>query len=796
LSAQQPDVRASSHALTSAELNAALPDLTMSYRFAALTGGARIRRDRWGIPHIKADDPYDLYFAQGFATAQDRLFQMDFDRLRALGRSAEYLGPSALQQDRYMRSRHIERVSKRDYEVANATVRQVIDAYTDGVNAFIEVTRALPVEYRLLGSEPDRWQPWHCIAVYKLRNTAEGSFQAKLWLARLAAEIGPEKAAKLSPGFLPGSLLTVPPGARDGGPILYAIDALREVVEVSAILQDTAGGSNGWVLGGDHTASGLPLVAGDAHRSLEAPNVYYQAHLIGADFAALGYAIPGVPMLLHFCHNEHVAWGMTSAGVDTQDLFMEQFRVIDGRMGYLHRGQWLSARVEVESLRARGGQVQQIEIVETHHGPIVAGDPRAGAAIALADPGAREGTPWLDATYRAMRAKSADEFETALESWTDRVNNYVYADVHGSFGYVLRGRIPLRDSSNGWGPVAGWTGQHEWRGCIPAVELPRVRNPATGWIVTCNQRIVGDDYPYYLTNFGATAHRAERIAYRLAQLQEEQLRSGRRATVADMAALHADQKSIPAMSMQKALRRIANASGPVASAVQDLLDWDCVLAADCRRSALYEMTAAKLAERLIANHHGRLADDLLRVSDAGAEEHWRRHVKPGILAALDANDVTWLAAGESWSSVLSNSIASAVKELETHFGTDRSRWRWGDLHHVALQHPLARTFPEAAAWLNPARVELGGDGDTPLLTGSRVAAGFQVTFASVNRYIHDPSHWSNGRWIVPLGASGHPGSPHYCDQQSLWARIETVAQLWDWDEIGSSTESEQALGGI
>jgi penicillin amidase len=262
-----------------------------------------------------------------------------------------------------------------------------------------------------------------------------------------------------------------------------------------------------------------------------------------------------------------------------------------------------------------------------------------------------------------------------------------------------------------------------------------------------------------------------------------------------MAELHADQKSIPAESVQKALRDMRDLSGPVASAVRDLLDWDCILAAECGKAALYEMTSAKLAERLIREHHGALADDLLRSSDVGAEEHWRRHTKPGLLAALDANDVTWLPAGASWNSILTLAIAAAVADLEARFGPDRSRWRWGDLHEVSLQHPLARSFPDAASLLNPPRVQLGGDGDTPLLTGSRVAGGFQVTFGSVNRYIHDPSNWSNGRWIVPLGASGHPGSAHYCDQQHLWARVKTVPQLWEWDEIAGSAESEQVLRG-
>ena len=282
------------------DLQSALPDVTSPQKFSKLNSGAVINRDRWGIPHIKADDEYDLFFAQGFATAQDRLFQMDFDRMRCLGRVSEYVGAAGLAQDRLMRRRRQDRVAKLDYEVASDAAKNAMDAYADGVNAFIATTSALPVEYKLLDKSPESWEPWHCVVVYKVRNTAEGSFQGKLWLSKLAAEIGPEAAARLTPGYQPGQLLTVPPGSRYSGAVLNAVDELRAVVEATSLLNSTDGGSNGWVISGERTASGLPLVAGDSHRGLEVPNVYYQVHLIGPDFAVLGHSIPGVPMALHF----------------------------------------------------------------------------------------------------------------------------------------------------------------------------------------------------------------------------------------------------------------------------------------------------------------------------------------------------------------------------------------------------------------------------------------------------------------------------------------------------------------
>ncbi|MDA1297604.1 MAG: penicillin acylase family protein [Chloroflexi bacterium] len=777
--------------LTAADLKAALPDVTSPLSFSTLTSGATIRRDKWGIPHIKADNEYDLFFAQGLATAQDRLFQMDYDRMRCLGRLAEYTGASAVPQDTLMRRRRMERVSKLDYAMAGPEAKTALDAYADGVNAFIESIKenigSLPVEYKLLDAKPERWEPWHCVVVYKVRNTAEGSFQGKLWLARLAAEIGPERAAQISPGYQPGSLLTVPPGERYSGPVLNAVDELRAVVEASSMLSDIDGGSNGWAISGDRTKSGLPLVAGDSHRILEAPNVYYQVHLIGPDFAVLGHSVPGVPMALHFCHNEHIGWGMTHGGVDTQDLFVEQFRERDGKTEYMYRDAWLQADVTSEVLRVRDAEDVHVRIVETHHGPVIAGGPSSGAAITLADPGSREGTPWLDAAYRVMKSRSADELEAAFSGWTDRVNNYPYADVHGNFGYTLRGRIPIRGGENGWGPVAGWTGEHEWRGYIPTDELPRSRNPETGWVVTCNQRVVDESYPHYLTNFYGSGFRAERIASRIAEL------AGQKWGVEEMSSIHADVVSVPALALQKALGRANGFDGKTGEAARLLAEWDCVLGVDSAAAALYEMVAAKLTETIVKGNYGSLAHNMLTSLDPGAEEHFRRHLKSAIVVAFESGDESLLQAGTSWEGVLAGSIERAIPELESRLGADWSAWRWGDLHGSAQNHPLSALFPEVADTLNPPRVETAGDGDTPFASASRTGTDFLTGSGPINRYIHDPSDWSNGRWIVPLGASGHPGSPHYADQQQMWAKVETVPQLWDWEQIGREAESEQRL---
>ena len=777
-----------SNQLSNADLLNALPDLESDQPLTGIVSGATVHRDKWGIPHISADNEADLFFAQGFATAQDRLFQMDYDRLRCLGRSSEHLGERGLTQDQLMRRRALKNVAKRDLEVCSPEAKAMITAYTAGVNAFINSDAPLPAEYKLTGTEPEPWEDWHCILVYKVRNTAEGSFQAKLWLAKLAAEIGPYKVAAISPGSQPGALMTVPPGTEYSGPALNAIEELTRVVNATEMLRETDGGSNGWAISGDRTESGLPLVAGDSHRGLEVPNVYYQVHLKGPDFQVLGHSIPGVPMAMHFAHNDHVCWGMTHGGADTQDLFVEQLRRTKDGVEYLFRDEWLKAASSVESISVREATKEEVEIVETHHGPIISGSVDSGWGVAISDPGSNDGTRWVDAAYGAMKSRSADELEKAFDTWTDRVNNYPYADVHGNFGYLFKGRIAIRGTENGWGPVPGWTGDHEWNGYIPNEELPRSKNPDTGWVVTCNQRVVGHDYQHYLTNLYGTDYRARRIRDRIGELV------GSPASVDDMSSIHADTVSIPAQALTGAIINLNSLDGIYSSAAEILSKWDCDLKEDSSAAAIYAASSRELNKQLAIAAYGSLAGGVTGDEpDTGAEDQLRRQLKPDFIQRLGDGSLSDARYGFDAAALVESAFKAGVDYLAARSGNELRNWRWGDLHRTGHSHPLAGAFPDSADLLNPPKVEAAGDGDVPWASGSPTPAEFAIKTGPINRYIHDPSNWINGRWIVPLGSSGHPASPHFSDQQDMWSKVETIPQLWDWDEIAGDAETKQRL---
>lgn len=782
-------------------LAACLPDVTTTQRLPGLSAPVDILRDRWGIPHIRAANEADVFFAQGFATAQDRLWHMDADRHQALGRWAEWVGASGLERDRLLRPAGMGAAAQGDYAVSSRAARSMLDAYAAGVNAFLATTRSLPIEYELLGESPEPWLPWHGLAVYKIRNSLLGTFEPKLLRTRLAATIGPEATARMVRGYPRGWMLTVPPGAQYEGEPLDGTGFLRAAAQAVAELGadparlapgasvDREGGSNGWAVSGAFTASGLPLVAGDSHRALDVPTVYYQVHLSCPEFAVIGHSLPGMPGALHFCHNEHVAWGMTHGVADTQDLFLERFRPAPGGRQYEFRGAWRAAEVRREGLAVRGGAPVDLEVTVTHHGPVIAGDPAAGWGVAIRDPGLLA-TPWPDAALAAMKARSVAQLHAAFAQWTDRVNNYAVADTSGHFGYLHEGRIPIREPAAGWAAVRGWTGQHEWEaGDIPPDELPRALDPACGWAVTCNQRVAGHEYPHYVGLYMGSDHRARRVRARI-----EALPRGA-AGVDDMAAIHAERESIPARAfVGRLLAALAGRPlrGAAAQALAWLHTWDFRLDREAAAPTVYHAARRALVLRLAQSAFGAAAD-LVAQGAAGTDTMVRLIAQEMNLAlAGDGRGDGILPAGATWDGLLRDSFAEGVAALTRQLGADPSAWTWGRVHRTRGRHPLSAVFPDWADHLDPPGHAVHGDGDTPL-AGSFGLAAFTVTGLSVNRYVFDPADWTRSRWIVPGGASGHPGSPHYADQARLHADVEYIPALWAFAQIEAEAETVQRL---
>jgi len=732
---------------------------------------ADIWRDAWGIPHIKARTRDQAFAALGFAHARDRLWQMEALLRRGTGRYAEWLGKSAVSADILARQVDTAGASRRDFELVGAETRAMLESYARGVNAFIATGRR-PIEYKLLGAEPGEWLPWHSIAVMRQIGFLMGSVWWKLWRAAALPIVAVEAAAKLRFEDSGNELLCLPPGL-EKGPYRAALEQLAAgaaaLLEVAAP-DATGGGSNNWALAPERTATGRPLVAGDPHRVLEMPNMYAQLHIACDEFDVIGLTVPGVPGFPHFGHNDKVAWCVTHAFVDIHDLYVERFSP-DGNT-YLFQGQWQPVRRRREEIVVRGEAPVAVDVAETRHGPLIVGDPAKGWGLALRSMQFSEPDRSFDALLPMMRAGSVESLYEATREWGLIDHNLVAGDIAGKIGYRVRAKVPRRPSSNGWLPVPGWSGEHEWDGIVDWSRMPAAIDPPGGAIVTANNRVAENGEDYLCTD-AMPPHRARRVWRRLEALTSP--------TVEDMAAIHRDIETTPGIELRNRLRGLA-ATGK-AAAVRDLiLGWDGRMAADSLGATAYNATRLALT-KLVAVRSGLAAvaqTPYARVAPGLIPENQLWWTVLGLLRADDRS----LLGGASWDELLVEALIEAAKSPLSE---------WGAAHLPRLTHPLSALFPEQSAALDRVSAPVGGDNDTVFATGCSASVGARAVYGSLSRYVFDVGAWENCRWIVFHGVSGEPGDKWHMNQNAAWAAGEMIPMLYDWGNIAREASAHQRL---
>lgn len=764
---------------------AVVPPLEATLQVPGVRTAIGIWRDPEGIPHVRADSAWDAFLGQGFVHAQDRLWQMEYDRRRGSGRWAEYIGPKGVAQDVAMRRRRLAASARSDYAQLNVDTRAMLDGYAAGVNAFLATTEVLPVEFTLLETRPAPWQPWESVLVFKVRHADMGTWQVKVWRARLVRHLGAARAATLCPGTQPNPMLIVPPGETVLDLIAGGLEELGAYEGLGVSVPESSGGSNNWAVSGRRTRSGRPLLAGDPHRALEVPNVYYQNHISCPEFDAVGLSFPGVPGLPHFGHNAQVAWSVTHTNADAQDLYLERFDAGDPTR-YDVGGEWRAAEVERETIDVRGHAARDIDVTVTHHGPIILGDPRHDLALALADAALAGPNGTFEAFLPMLRARSADELEAAMRTWVDPVNNLVFADVGGAIGYRTRGRIPVRAAANAWVPVPGWDGMHEWQGYVPFDEMPAIRNPALGFVVSANSRVTGTGYVHYIGLDFSPDFRTRRLVARLSSLE--------RATVADMVTMHTDEVSIPGTEFVGIFRGMTSGDPVVRGALERLASWDGRMSADSAAAAIYAVFRERLMRDVMTPILGPLAPEAFAGAPRGGTAHMAR-LRARLTEWIQQGDVALLREGATWPEVIARALAEAMAELRDRLGPDPARWRWGDLHRTQPSHPLSSLYPEWQPVLDPPAVPVGGDADTVRAGAFVSALGYHVTLTAVARYAFDVGAWDESGWIVPFGGSGHPGSPHFADQVEAWRDGTLLPMRYAWDRIRAAAASYQRLEG-
>ncbi|MEL7155026.1 MAG: penicillin acylase family protein [Actinomycetota bacterium] len=736
-------------------------------------GPVTITRDRWGIGHVSAPDARAAFAAQGWLAASDRLWQMEWDRRRALGRWAEVAGPGAVAEDTLFRRMDLARRARRDWDRLQPATRDMTAAYADGVNAWLrDHPDELPPEFEAHPDGPEPWEPWHCVAVYQIRHFFMGTFHRKLWRGTVALRAEPALVRAMV-GAVGDAGAMVP-----GTPGATPLDLLAEAEEVIAAarphlaaLPDTDGGSNSWAVHGSRTATGAPLLAGDPHRGIEFPNVYYQCHLACDDFDAIGLAFPGVPGFPHFGHNEGVAWCITHGMADDTDVFVEQGGLAPDR---------------TEVIAVRGGDPVEVVCAETERGPIVIGDPTGDRPCLGVHWTAWHGVDTtLDGLWPMLTATDVDGLEAAMRPWVVPVNNVLSADTAGNISFQLRGRVVERPPANRWTPVAG-DDDHAWAGrpSVPYDDLHHWRNPARGFLVTANNR-TGDDPPYISLDFAGSS-RHDRIVALLEALDPEAT------DVAAMAAIHLDVHSLVALRLQPMLAGATPTTAAGRAAQAEVATWNAEVDGDSVAATIYSgirlWWAAEVARRL--------------------ELHGAHLIEPGWPTALFASRALFDAAGrlldgDGWQllpgiapddlpALLGRAFDEVAAELATRCGPDQANWRWGRVHTMVSPHPLASARPELDH-LHPPLDPVPGDGDTVRCASLYPHHGDRAAAGSVARYVFDLADWDRSGWVVPHGVSGVRGSDHDLDQRAAWLAGELLPMAYGPDAVAAVAVSTTTL---
>ena len=760
----------------------ALPQLDGEIRIAGLSAPVSVRRDGHGVPHINAANQADLFTAQGYITAQDRLWQMDALRRSANGDLAEILGPSLVPHDRLQRVLQLRNVAQRLYANLDPADRACLDAYARGVNLFIaQHPDALPPEFKLLHYRP---QPWTgvdslSIGVSMMSETLDDHWDVKLAREAIAARLhDPKLESDLYPvgswrDHPPtGEVIdltqphAVPPAPDDEEeePTQTRVTQSDDLRALRTLLHPDrcdgcAPGSNEWVIAGRYTKSGKPLLSNDMHLSLTVPNIWYMADLSAPGFHAAGVAIPGVPFIIAG-HNEHVAWGYTALYADVQDLYVEK---LDGGGHYRAAdGSWQPLTIDHEVIHVRGGKDVSLDVQLTAHGPLL--NPilkHENRPISL---------KWAmyDTSvssmplYKLDTASNCDEVTEALRSWIAPTLNVVYDDDQGHIAYHAVGRIPLRPAGLVGVPIAD--NAHEWQGAIPFESLPHAADPPSGFLATANSRVTTDKSPYPLTLEWAEPYRAERI-YKLLQGRDQ-------LTPADLLAVQNDIYSEEDLELAHRFAYAIDHASSTDARLRDAADlmrsWDGRLTTDSAAASVVTQAKQALGRMLLDPKLGDLADQYAWSESNFAEEEIVMHASPD-----------WLPHGyKNWDDLLAEAVRRGMQN--GHAPSNVKQWNYGSWHVVDLEHPLGRLLPVIG--------RIAGTGPQPLSGDTVTVKQVGRDFGPSQRFTMDWSNIDGSTENIVLGESGNPLSPYFRDQWNDYYHGTTFALPFTPAAVAAQTQ--------
>ena len=750
-------------------MNKSKPVIDGELAVTILDQDVTVTRDEKGVPHIFAKTDADLYRAQGYVQAQDRLFQMDLARRQASGRLSEIIGEATINTDKHFRTFSLRDAAEKSLAAYDDESKQVLEWYAEGVNAFIaqaKESNTLSYEFALLGYEPEEWTVVDSLTIGKyMAYDLGGNWNTLAFRHWALQNFDEEKAKELFIKYPENASAIIEANIQN--PVAVAGQFSAEM------LPNEFNGSNNWVVSGDKTKSGTPILADDPHLGLSTPSIWYQMHLQSPQQNVSGVIFAGIPGII-LGHNDEIAWGVTNVGPDVQDLYIE-IPNPDNPTQFRYDGKWEQAEVRDESIKVKDGETVDFEVVVTRHGPIM-----TDLAFKDTEPTAQFSMQWTalqpTAELRAVlgfnKAKTWSDFEKALEDFKAPAQNFVFASKDGTIAYKANGQIPIRKQGEGQLPVPGDSSDYGWEGFIPWDELPTLVNPKEGFIATANNQVIGEDYPYHITDFWAQPYRFERI--------KEVLEANDAITVEDMMALQMDQHNLYAREFLPDLLtslKEKDQDGKYAEIMAMLEKWDMVDAKESGAPLVFHTLMIKLQEVLFKDQmpkdmygimYGKfnITDQLLRTAYSGEKSIWIEE-QGGI-------DETIYKAFEL-----------TIAQLQDQFGKNSSKWQWGDYHQLTFDHTLGSASPILAAYFNAKKVPIGGSKVTVQAADNDLAGN--VDHGASWRFVVDVGDLSSAYHIVGPGQSGHVKSDWYQDQVLDWANGDYHQTFIKQEEIKGKT---------
>ncbi len=744
-----------------------------------LQAEVRVLRDEWGIPHIYAQNNHDLFFAQGYIHAQDRMWQMEFWRRIGMGRLAEILGKSALESDKFLRTVGFARVAEEELRRMDPMTRSILQAYADGVTAYIQQRKGrLGMEFTLLGLtgvkfEPEPWSPVHSLTWAKvMAYDLGGNMDSEIMRALLLKKFGEEAVQQLFPAYRPDHPVIVPTGVawQDVDTSLLAV--LDEVNRYTG--REVLGtGSNNWVIAGSRTATGAPLLANDPHLAIQMPSIWYEIGLHGGDFDVVGSSFPGAPGVI-IGHNRYIAWGVTNLGPDVQDLFVEKINPNNPNQ-YEFMGQWRDMQVIEEQIRVAGqSEPVRLTVRITHHGPIVndvMGPLPTGTALRWT---ALEPNTLFQAVVKLDLARNWDEFRAALREWDIAAQNFVYADVQGNIGYQSTGKWPIRAKGDGLMPVPGHTGEYEWLGYVPFEEMPYLFNPSQGFVVTANHAVVDEKYPYLVSLEWSAGYRAARIA--------EMIQAKAKLSAEDIQAIQADTLSLGAKEILPYFLNLKPQAQELRQALEILKGWDYRFDKDSAGAAIFGAAVHHLMRDTYLDEMG--ANILKQYFGASSM------TTIAMIRGLEDPNWPWFddkrtAQVETRDDILLRALKNAVDDLTKRLGPDMPRWKWGSVHTATFRNQsLGKSgIAPIEALLNRGPVPVNGAGDVVNNTPFSITRPYEVSVLPSYRQIIDLADFTRSQSMHTTGQSGHTYHKHYGDMILYWRDVKYHPMLWTREQV-------------